>query len=70
MGKLNYTSGEYYNGYFKNGISLRNDRYRLTKFYRKEKSRLELYDHKTDPEENHNIAEYNKELIKSLMQSV
>jgi iduronate 2-sulfatase len=53
--------------YFKNGISLRNDRYRLTKFYRKEKPRLELYDHKTDPEENHNIAEYNKELIKSLM---
>jgi arylsulfatase A-like enzyme len=44
-------------GYFNNGISLRTDRYRLTKFYRNEKPNLELYDHSNDPEENQNIAE-------------
>lgn len=54
-------------GYFNNGISLRTDRYRLTKFYRNEKPNLELYDHSTDPEENQNIAEQNEEIVKSLL---
>ncbi|MDA9597261.1 sulfatase [Flavobacteriaceae bacterium] len=53
--------------YFKNGISLRTDRYRFTKFYRKEKPNLELYDHRIDPEENQNIANHNQEMIQSLM---
>jgi arylsulfatase A-like enzyme len=54
-------------GYFNNGISLRTDRYRLTKFYRNEKPNLELYDHSNDPEENQNIAEQNEEIVKSLL---
>ena len=54
-------------GYFNNGISLRTDRYRLTKFYRNEKPNLELYDHSTDQEENQNIAEQNEEIVKSLL---
>lgn len=43
-------------GYFKNGISMRNERYRITKFYRDEMPTIELYDHLTDPLETINIA--------------
>ena len=42
--------------YFQQGISLRNDQYRLTKYFRKEVPVIELYDHKKDPYENNNVA--------------
>lgn len=54
-------------GYFNNGISLRTDRYRLTKYYRKEEPTIELYDHLSDPYENRNIAEDHPEIVKKLM---
>jgi len=54
-------------GYFNNGISLRTDRYRLTKFLRTEKPDLELFDHLIDPEENKNIAETNQEIVNLLL---
>lgn len=42
--------------YFKSGITVRNDRYRYTRYFRKEKPSIELYDHQSDPFENDNIA--------------
>ena len=53
--------------YWKEGISIRTEKYRLTKFFRKEEPRIELYDHLLDSEENKNIALLNKRLIDSLM---
>ena len=53
--------------YWKEGISMRTEKYRLTKFFRKEEPRIELYDHLLDSEENKNIALLNKRLIDSLM---
>ena len=63
---LHHWEGASY-GYFMNGISLRTDRYRLSKFFRKEEPVLELYDHKNDPFENNNIAGERKDVVKSLM---
>lgn len=53
--------------YFKEGISLRTDRYRLTKYYRNEAPKIELYDHKNDPYETINIAEENSNIVDKLM---
>lgn len=54
-------------GYFRKGITARTARYRITKYFRKEEPRMELYDHKTDPNETKNIAQQNPELMKRLM---
>jgi arylsulfatase A-like enzyme len=54
-------------GYFKNGISVRTDRYRLNRYYRKEIPEFELYDHANDPYETVNIAPENSELVKQLL---
>ena len=54
-------------GYFRNGISLRTERYRLTKYFRKEEPVTELYDHQVDPNETVNIAAGNQEIIDFLM---
>lgn len=54
-------------GYFRNGISLRTDRYRLTKYYRNADPVIELYDHFTDPLESKNIAAEYPEVVESLM---
>lgn len=56
-------------GYFRNGISLRTERYRLTKYYRKAGPLVELYDHQNDPHETVNIAGSNPEVVESLMPS-
>jgi len=53
--------------YFKNGISMRNGRYRLTKYFRDELPNIELYDHKTDPYETKNIAQNNNALLAKLL---
>lgn len=54
-------------GYFMNGISLRTDRYRLTKFFRKDEPVVELYDHLTDPFENKNVAAEQPAIVEQLM---
>jgi iduronate 2-sulfatase len=52
--------------YFNRGISLRTDRYRLTKYFRKQEPTVELYDHTTDPNENRNIAGDNPDIVEKL----
>ncbi|CAN5382348.1 sulfatase [soil metagenome] len=53
--------------YFSNGITVRNDRYRFTKYFRKKEPAIELYDHQTDPYENDNIASDQPDIVKKLM---
>lgn len=53
--------------YYNKGISVRNDRYRLTRYYRKEGPVIELYDHKMDPLESKNIAADSIELVEKLL---
>ena len=53
--------------YFKNGISLRTEKYRLTKYFRGEIPTVELYDHTSDPLETKNIVDENPEIVKKLM---
>jgi len=52
--------------YFKNGISMRTDTYRLTRYFRDEQPVIELYDHSQNESERKNIATENPELIKRL----
>ena len=54
-------------GYFMNGISMRTERYRLTKYFRKEEPTIELYDHQTDPNETKNIAAKHPDIVENLM---
>ena len=54
-------------GFWKNGVSLKTDRYRVTKFFREEEPKIELYDHLLDPEENVNIAFDYQKIVDSLM---
>jgi arylsulfatase A-like enzyme len=60
------TSGNTAFSYFKNGITMRTDRYRLTKYFRPEEPTVELYDYKKDPAESRNIAPENPQLVESL----
>lgn len=60
------TNGVAYS-YFKNGISMRTVKYRLTKYFRDEQPEIELYDHSADPNESRNIASENPEIISDLM---
>ncbi|WP_149275019.1 sulfatase [Pareuzebyella sediminis] len=54
--------------YFRNGISVRTPDYRLTKYYRKEKPVIELYDHTKDSfQEQRNIANEHPEIVAKLM---
>ena len=53
--------------YFMNGISLRTERYRLTKYFRKAEPIMELYDHQTDPNETKNIASEHPDVVENLM---
>jgi arylsulfatase A-like enzyme len=54
-------------GYFRDGISLRTDRYHLTKYFRVEEPVIELYDHLVDPYETINIADKEPEIVNTLM---
>ena len=54
-------------GYFRNGISVRTEKYRLTKYFRDEQPVIELYDHLTDPDETRNIAAQHPEIVEKLM---
>ena len=53
--------------YFNKGITMRNDRYRLTQYYIKEQPTIELYDLKKDPFETTNIAQLKTNIVKKLM---
>lgn len=53
--------------YYRQGISLRTERYRFTKYFRQQQPVLELYDHKKDPYENNNIAATHPKLVKKLL---
>lgn len=53
--------------YYNKGISLRTDRYRLTKYYRGAEPTIELYDHQIDPLESINIAAENPKIVAELM---
>lgn len=53
-------------GYFRNGITLRTERYRLTRYFRNEMPAVELYDHLTDPDESINIAAEHPEVVERL----
>lgn len=53
--------------YFRNGISLRTERYRLNRYFRNDEPVIELYDHLTDPNETKNIAGENPELVQALL---
>jgi iduronate 2-sulfatase len=52
--------------YYNRGITVRNDRYRLTRYFRDKQPVIELYDHKTDPHENHNVAAQHPEIVAEL----
>lgn len=53
--------------YFKEGISLRTSRYRLTKYYRQEAPAIELYDHSSDPLESINVAHKHTDVVNHLL---
>ncbi|NRB49098.1 MAG: sulfatase [Saprospiraceae bacterium] len=53
--------------YYRNGISLRTPRYRLTKYFREAEPVVELYDHQADSLERVNIADGNAELLQELL---
>ena len=53
--------------YFKNGISLRTDKYRLTQYFRKEEPTIELYDHENDPYETKNIVGTKPDIVEELL---
>lgn len=54
--------------YFNNGITMRTERYRITKYFRKEQTVIELYDYLNDPFEQQNIAGHYKKMTDSLLQ--
>ena len=53
--------------YFRKGISLRTNRYRLTKYFRAQQPTIELYDHLNDPLESNNIAKQAPDIVNELM---
>jgi hypothetical protein len=67
LGKPNSKWNNNSYGYFNNGISLRTKHYRLTRYFREEEPKIELYDHNKDPFENNNIANDRPEIVQRLM---
>ncbi|WP_209329401.1 sulfatase [Lunatimonas salinarum] len=53
--------------YFNKGISMRTDRYRLTRYFREQQPDVELYDHLEDPYESINIAQQRPDLVEKLL---
>ncbi|MDF9798530.1 arylsulfatase A-like enzyme [Catalinimonas alkaloidigena] len=60
-------SNELAYSYFRRGATVRNARYRLTKYFREEEPLIELFDHVNDPYESENIAESHPEIVEELM---
>src|SRR5690606_28862215 len=57
-------------GYFNKGISLKTPQYRIIKYFRDTEHTIELYDHRTDPHENENIAAKKPNLVKKLLKEL
>ncbi|PIF06641.1 MAG: sulfatase [Draconibacterium sp.] len=55
-------------GYFNEGITVRTNRYRLTRYFRDGEPNVELYDHYTDSCETKNIAAKNPAVVEKLLQ--
>lgn len=53
--------------YYNKGITMRNDRFRLTQYFRNEQPTIELYDLKKDPYETTNLALSKPNIVKKLM---
>jgi arylsulfatase A-like enzyme len=53
--------------YYNNGISMRTNRYRITKYFREEEPTIELYDHVHDPFETINIALEKPNIVDKLL---
>lgn len=53
--------------YYRKGVSLRTDRYRITQYYRDASPQIELYDHQNDPNETKNIAGNFPEVVAELL---
>jgi iduronate 2-sulfatase len=53
--------------YYNRGVTVRNDRYRLTRYHRKQEPAIELYDHHTDPYEQINVAAKHPDVVKQLL---
>lgn len=53
--------------YYRNGITMRTDSHRLTKYFRKQEPVLELYNYTTDPFEHINIANNQPDIVENLM---
>ncbi len=52
--------------YYRNGISVRTPKYRVTRYFREEGPEIELYDHLVDPFESRNIAGENPAILENL----
>jgi len=53
--------------FFNNGVSVRTNRYRLSKYSRDKLPAIELYDHQSDPYESRNVAAKHPDVVDSLM---
>jgi len=53
--------------FFRNGISLRTDRYRLNRYFRNDTIVTELFDHEFDSNETVNIADIKPEVVQQLL---
>ena len=53
--------------YFRNGISVRTEQYRMSKYFRSEEPIIELYDYNRDLKETKNIAAEKPEMVEQLM---
>ena len=62
---INWRNSAY--SYFRNGISVRTEDYRIMKYYRKQQPEIELYNHKPDPNETKNVAAENPDIVNKLL---
>lgn len=53
--------------YFNNGISLRNERYRLNRYFREQRPTVELFDHESDPWGEVNMADQHPDIVEELL---
>jgi arylsulfatase A-like enzyme len=53
--------------YWNHGVTVRNDKYRITKYFNNEQPEIELYIHQTDPYEKQNVAGGETKKVKQLM---
>jgi arylsulfatase A-like enzyme len=53
--------------YFNKGISMRNERYRLNRYFREESPVVELFDHQSDPLGSVNVADQHPEVVSQLL---